>query len=66
VQNPEPDRARGIEGGHSGVLDLRPGDALEWECHVINKTDGVLRFTNENFAGEMCILDAELVGANCF
>jgi hypothetical protein len=66
VQNPEADRARGIEGGYSGVLDLRTGDALEWECHVINKTDGVLRFTNENFNGEMCILDAELVGANCF
>jgi hypothetical protein len=66
VQNPTHDRARGIEGGHSGVLDLRPGDLLEWECHVINQTDGVLRFTNENFNGEMCILDAELVGANCF
>lgn len=66
VQNPVPDRARGIEGGHSGVLDLQPGDFLEWECHVINRTDGYLRFTNENFTGEMCILDAELVGANCF
>ena len=66
VQNPAPDRARGIEGGHSGVLDLLPGDSLEWECHVINRTDGYLRFTNENFTGEMCILDAELVGANCF
>ncbi|HKU36887.1 MAG TPA: hypothetical protein VJR89_02035 [Polyangiales bacterium] len=65
VTNPTVDRERGIEGGHSGVLDLRPGDFLEWECHVINKTDGVLRFTNENFTGEMCILDAELVGANC-
>ena len=66
VQNPVPDRARGIEGGHSGVLDLQPGDFLEWECHVINQTDGYLRFTNNNFTGEMCILDAELVGANCF
>jgi hypothetical protein len=65
VQNPVPDRARRIEGGYSGVLDLQAGDFLEWECHVINKTDGYLRFTNENFTGEMCILDAELVGAGC-
>lgn len=65
VENPAPDRARGIEGGYSGVLDLQAGDMLEWECHVINKTDGFLRFTNENFTGEMCILDAELVGADC-
>jgi hypothetical protein len=65
VQNPTPDRAQRIEGGYSGVLDLEEGDFLEWECHVINKTDGYLRFTNENFTGEMCILDAELVGAGC-
>jgi hypothetical protein len=66
VKNSAVDRANGVEGGHSGVLDLKPGDSLEWECHVINQTDGFLRFTNENFKGEMCILDAELVGANCF
>lgn len=66
VTNPAPDREREIEGGYSGVLDLQAGDILEWECHVINKTDGFLRFTNENYTGEMCILDAELVGANCF
>jgi hypothetical protein len=65
VQNPRSDRDKGVEGGYSGVLDLQRGDQLEWECHVINKTDGTLRFVNENFTGEMCILDAELVGANC-
>ena len=66
MQNPAAIRERGIEGGWSGVLDLQAGDMLEWECHVVNQTDGVLRFTNQNFNGEMCILDAELVGANCF
>lgn len=65
VQNPVADRERHIEGGYSGVLDLQPGDFLEYECHVINKTDGYLRFTNENFTGEMCILDAELIGVGC-
>jgi hypothetical protein len=63
--NPTSDRARGVEGGYSGILDLAPGDRLEWECHVINRTDQVLRFTNQNFLGEMCIMDAEVVGANC-
>jgi hypothetical protein len=65
VQNPTPDRERKIEGGYSGVLDIEQGDVLEWECHVINNTDGVLRFTNNTYTGEMCIMDAELVGTNC-
>jgi hypothetical protein len=65
VTNPVPDRDKGIEGGWSGILDMKAGDVLEWECHVINKTDEVLRFANETFTAEMCIMDAELVGANC-
>jgi hypothetical protein len=65
VTIPIPDREKGVEGGWSGILDIQAGDALEWECHVINQTDGVLRFTNETYTGEMCIMDAELVGANC-
>lgn len=65
VMNTVPDRDKNIEGGWSGVLDLKTGDALEWECHIINKTNQVLRFTNNTFTGEMCIMDAELVNANC-
>lgn len=65
VKNPEPDTAPGVEGGWSGVLELQDGDELEWECHVVNGTDGVLRFTNNTYTGEMCIVDAELVGTNC-
>ena len=65
VKNPVPDRAKNIEGGWSGILDMKAGDVIEWECHVINKTDGVLRFANETYTAEMCIMDAELVGANC-
>jgi hypothetical protein len=44
---------------------MQAGDVLEWECRIINKTNQVLRFTNNTFTGEMCIMDAELVGANC-
>jgi hypothetical protein len=65
VMNTVPDRDKNIEGGWSGVLDMKTGDSVEWECHVINRTDGVLKFTNNTFTGEMCIMDAELVGANC-
>ena len=65
VKNAVPDMPVGTEGGWSGVLDMKTGDVLEWECHVINKTDGTLRFSNNTFTGEMCIVDAELVGANC-
>jgi hypothetical protein len=60
---PKPDAM--IEGGWSGVLDMKAGDVLEWECHVVNRSDNVLKFTNNTFTGEMCIMDAELVGANC-
>jgi hypothetical protein len=65
VSNKAPDLDRNIEGGWSGILDMKAGDVIEWECHVINKTNKVLRFTNNTYDGEMCIVDAELIGANC-
>lgn len=65
ITNPMADREKEIEGGWTGILDLEAGDKLEWECHVINNTDGVLRFTNNTFTGEMCIMDGEMVGTNC-
>jgi hypothetical protein len=65
VQNPAPDLARGIEGGWSGILDFKTGDTLEWQCHVVNNSGGVLAFTNNTYTGEMCIMDAELAGVNC-
>jgi hypothetical protein len=65
VQNPVPDFDAGIEGGWSGILDLQTGDQLEWECHVTNHNDTPVRFSNETYLGEMCIMDAELVGASC-
>jgi hypothetical protein len=53
------------EGGWSGILDAKTGDQFVWDCHVINKTNGTLNFTNNTYTGEMCILDAEMVGASC-
>jgi len=65
ITNSVPNREMGIEGGWSGVLDLQPGDKLEWECHVINEQEVTLRFSNNTYTGEMCIMDAELVGTRC-
>lgn len=49
-------------GGHSGILDLQVGDALEWECEVDNQSGVPLRFVNEALTGEMCIVLGEVVG----
>jgi len=65
ITNPMANRPSETEGGWTGILDLLPGDKLEWECHVVNQQDNVLRFTNNTFTGEMCIMDAELVGTTC-
>jgi hypothetical protein len=65
VTNATAVRDKQIEGGWNGILDMKQGDVLEWECHIVNKTNGVLRFSNNTFTGEMCIMDAELIGANC-
>jgi hypothetical protein len=65
VQNPAPDAARKVEGGWSGVLDLKAGDRIEWYCDVVNTQNSVLRFTNQTYLGEMCIVDAEAVGSSC-
>jgi len=65
VTNPKPDIANGKEGGWSGILDMKAGDRIEWSCDVDNKNNTPLSFTEQTYLGEMCIVDAEGVGANC-
>jgi hypothetical protein len=65
TQNPVADTTKDVEGGWNGVLDLQAGDKVEWSCHVINHQSSTLRFTNQTYLGEMCIVDAEAVGTNC-
>jgi hypothetical protein len=65
VTNRAPDPANSVEGGWNGILDLVTGDKIEWTCDVNNTTDGTLRFTNNTYTGEMCIIDAEAVGSTC-
>jgi len=64
VVNPAPNIPT-QEGGWSGILDLAAGDRIEWKCDVNNTQNTTLRFTNETFLGEMCIVDAEAVGSTC-
>jgi len=65
VTNRAPDPANMGEGGWNGILDLVTGDKIEWTCDVNNTTDSTLRFTNNTYTGEMCIIDAEAVGSTC-
>jgi hypothetical protein len=65
VKNPTADYSSKTEGGWSGVLDLLPGDKVEWACDINNTQDSTLRFTDQTYLGEMCIVDAEAVGATC-
>jgi hypothetical protein len=65
AKNPAADPVKFLDGGWTGILDLEPGDTLEWECHEVNQTDQPLRFVNETFTGQMCIIIGDLVGTKC-
>ena len=41
-------------GATSGVLPLKQGDVLKWDCHIINNSMETLTYTNEVKTGEMC------------
>lgn len=65
VTNPKPDIANNIEGGWNGILPVVAGDQVTWSCDVNNTHDTALTFTEQTYLGEMCIVDAEGVGATC-
>jgi hypothetical protein len=54
-------------GAFSGVLDVKAGDSLDWECDINNDSDVALTYTNEVKTGEMCNIWGESVGPllNC-
>ena len=62
VQNPPPDPDKLSAGGVSGIINLVPGDKLEWECEVDNTSDNVLNFRNAVYEGEMCNVFGSMVG----
>ena len=41
-------------GAWSGLLDLKAGDRIEWECEVVNDGPVTLRFGDAVHTGEMC------------
>lgn len=64
TQNPTPDRAARKPGGMSGIIDLKAGDTLRYECEIINNTNKVFTGENEAVDDEMCIQNGTLVGAS--
>jgi hypothetical protein len=64
VDNTPADPTATIGGGWSGVLDLQPGDALEFECDITNDTGQVFLGRNEALNDEMCILIGDTAGTN--
>jgi hypothetical protein len=78
VQNPVPAPMAKTDGGHSGILMLEPGDKLHFNCHieytdaraksenspVTPAQNGPLRFANQAFNAEMCILFGAAIGNN--
>ena len=54
TQNVMPDPVGKKAGGFSGIVDLRQGDVIDWECEVKNDGDVPLRFGNEVYTAEMC------------
>jgi hypothetical protein len=51
------------DGGYSGVVDLKPGDTIEFECDIVNDTNSTFVGLNEAQDDEMCILVGDTVGA---
>jgi hypothetical protein len=56
VDNPQPDAAPKQDGGVSGLMYIEPGDKLEWSFDVNNTLDQRLRFDNQAYTAEMCLL----------
>jgi hypothetical protein len=49
-------------GALSGMLDVKSGDTLLWDCHIINDGDVPLTYVNEVKTGEMCNLWGSSLG----
>ena len=60
--NPKPDVAQRVDGGHSGLLELKAGDQVHFVCDITNRQDQRLRFANELLTGEMCIVFGSYTG----
>ena len=64
VMNPVLNPAGKVAGGYSGVLDVKQGDTIEFECDILNDTNSVFVGQNEAQDDEMCILIGDSVGTS--
>jgi hypothetical protein len=63
TENPAPNPAAKTTGAYTGILDLKVGDALEWECEIVNNHAEPITFgENEAATSEMCILVGDAIG----
>jgi hypothetical protein len=46
----------GTAGATSGILNVKNGDVIMWDCHIVNDSDVGLTYTNNVKTGEMCNL----------
>jgi hypothetical protein len=61
VTNPTLDHAAKKDGGFSGILDVKSGDSIEFECDILNDTNFTFLGQNEAENDEMCILIGDTV-----
>jgi hypothetical protein len=63
-----PDFSESEAGAFSGMLDVKSGDALDWECHIVNDSMVGLTYTNMVKTGEMCNIWGQSIGTTigCF
>jgi hypothetical protein len=54
TQNRAPDPVGKKAGGFSGIVALKQGEVIDWECEVVNDGDVPLTFGNEVYTAEMC------------
>jgi len=63
AMNPAPNPMAKSLGGLSGILELKQGDVLDFDCEIINNTDKNFFGANEAEDDEMCIMIGDSVGA---
>jgi len=63
AMNPAPNPMTKTLGGKAGVLDLKQGDTLDFECEIVNNTNKNFFGANEAQDDEMCIMIGDSVGA---
>ena len=57
TKNPIADESARIPGASSGILAMKPGDHVDWECQITNDDQpNPITFANAVYTGEMCNL----------